>query len=82
MEKEIHILYKETMAQSIICDSFSVVGILLCLFVSEKTGSIFFTTLSLLALAIFLIPFGGNKKKFRSKEALNKWLNGDDCIDS
>lgn len=78
MKDEVHILYKETMAQSIICDTFTVAGLLLCLYVSEKTGSTFFTALSLTMLVVFMIPFGGRKKKFRSKKAMLEYLNEED----
>jgi hypothetical protein len=66
------------MWQSIICDTFTVAGVLLCLYVSEKTGSTFFTTLSLVGLVLFLIPFGGNKKKFRSRQAMLDYLTDND----
>lgn len=78
MKDTVHIIYRETMWQSIVCDTFTVAGVMLCLYVSEKTGSTFFTTLSLIGLFLFLIPFGGSQKKFRSRQAALDYLNEED----
>lgn len=74
-EKTKYILFKEPLWKSILSDIVTYGGLLACLYVSEETGSTFFTVLCAGVFFILMIPLGKDQKKFRSKEKLQEWLS-------